>query len=72
MIAYKRRCGGARLRAVTPGDREGASREGVSRRSEATATDEAGEVRGAVLLWDGTRRGSREGEGARRKHRRSE
>ena len=36
--------GGARLRAVATGDREAAPREGVSRRSGATATDEAGEA----------------------------
>ena len=38
-----------------------APREGVSRRSEAEATDEAGEVRGAVRSGaGGTQRGSRE------------
>ncbi|WP_283404014.1 hypothetical protein [Halorubrum sp. DM2] len=43
-MAGSRYCGGACLRAVATGDREAAPREGVGRRSNAEATDEAGEA----------------------------
>ena len=43
-------------RACEAASRPSSTREGVSRRSEAEATDEAGEVRGAVLCGAGLKR----------------